>query len=989
MKGIFQKMLLLGIFAGAQFSVAAASPEEHVVYGVRVYDTTHESEQALVSFPLNDMSKVTIVQDFSNIDILSAACDGDNYYFMTTEDGMVPYAFYSFNLTTKALTKVTDYAVFTDLEASLLPLDMTYDSATGNLYLMAYDLSGWTEESDDEPFGLYRIDRTTGKATLIGYEETALVVALAADPDGMLYGVSDQGELYEISKRNGRLGEIYCESGYTPSSKQSATFDSETGKLYWAGFNTDSFFGAFTFGEEMVTYDMLGALPEKLELIGLYVDTDPINANAPAAVEELEFYPAANGYGENAIFWMNPTTNVGGTALEGTFSVEISRDGAVVANVTDLTPGKDGYYVDKEVPSGLHTYQFRSYNDYGFGGVVVGDPIYVGVDVPAAVQNLSAVKSATDNSITISWDAPLAGANNGYCDLSVLTYSVTRLPDNKVIASETTATSVVDTDVTAAKGYRYVVAAYSNGNKGVESTSAKVISGDPLTTPYSCDFSDEEANDLWTIIDADNDGYTWYTGQYNNGTHYMRYYPVETLNPNGNANDWAISAPIKLEKGKSYTFSYETWGMGDLFPVNYTIAYGKEATAEGMTNIIDSQEYAYLPQALGNVVSYTITPDEDGVYYFGIDVKNLTFLYFTNVKVVEIYDHDGTITAFSGPSSANINTPAEFNVSVVNNGSEDILGFDIWLVDPSINHPLASQHYDIELANLDTADVVIEWTPTVVGNYNISPCLIVDGEQFDEDNTADAISISVMPAGNWHDVTEGNSYGMLAPFGLSRTNSASQTIYLKDEINASEGDISCLKYYYYITPGMTFNPMDLDVKLYLANTDLTQNGTNPVSVDDMTLVYDGSVTIDPNLSDVSFILDNKFHYTGNGLLVHAEHASTATTYLLNWIVKYDDGAPDRSFIYYGNAPYAGGEMTSWVDVANVSFLFENESGVQAVKDIIPGEIKSASLVTVAGQVIANYSNVADIDLSGLQPGIYILTTIDNNNNSTATKFVVK
>jgi hypothetical protein len=63
--------------------------------------------------------------------------------------------------------------------------------------------------------------------------------------------------------------------------------------------------------------------------------------------------------------------------------------------------------------------------------------------------------------------------------------------------------------------------------------------------------------------------------------------------------------------------------------------------------------------------------------------------------------------------------------------------------------------------------------------------------------------------------------------------------------------------------------------------------------------------------------------------------------------------------------------------------------VNAAHDIIAGDIKSATLVSVAGQVIARYSNAADIDLSGLQPGIYILNVIDSNNNSTATKFAVK
>ena len=91
---------------------------------------------------------------------------------------------------------------------------MTYDATTQNIYALAFDITAAEEGEDGEidiPFGLFTLDKATGEATLIGYQDYEMLYTLAASPEGQLVALSSGGTLWNLSKLSGELAE---ETGY-------------------------------------------------------------------------------------------------------------------------------------------------------------------------------------------------------------------------------------------------------------------------------------------------------------------------------------------------------------------------------------------------------------------------------------------------------------------------------------------------------------------------------------------------------------------------------------------------------------------------------------------------------------------------------------------------------------------------------------------------------------------------------------------------------
>lgn len=75
---------------------------------------------------------------------------------------------------------------------------------------LAFDITAAEEGEDGEidiPFGLFTLDKATGEATLIGYQDYEMLYTLAASPEGQLVALSSGGTLWNLSKLSGELAE--------------------------------------------------------------------------------------------------------------------------------------------------------------------------------------------------------------------------------------------------------------------------------------------------------------------------------------------------------------------------------------------------------------------------------------------------------------------------------------------------------------------------------------------------------------------------------------------------------------------------------------------------------------------------------------------------------------------------------------------------------------------------------------------------------------
>ncbi len=109
------------------------------------------------------------------------------------------------------------------LETDILARDLTYDWTTGTIYGCFLDsyLCNWG-----------KLDVDSGTVEIIKENMTSLQ-AVAATPEGKIYGITSSGSLVAIDKETGEVSEPLAEYGVYLAYKSTAAVDPKTGYMYW------------------------------------------------------------------------------------------------------------------------------------------------------------------------------------------------------------------------------------------------------------------------------------------------------------------------------------------------------------------------------------------------------------------------------------------------------------------------------------------------------------------------------------------------------------------------------------------------------------------------------------------------------------------------------------------------------------------------------------------------------------------------------------
>ncbi|MDE5796711.1 MAG: hypothetical protein K2H75_06345, partial [Muribaculaceae bacterium] len=356
--------LTLTTAMGLSVALGASSQTTSRAYGIQIYSETEpEGVQKLVSFSVDNPKDVTVEADFSNYDILAAACHNGIYYMLHTDDMLTPAKLITYDMATHTLTDVVSYEL-SDLAARLVVFDMTYDPSMECLYVVGADLAeaevvGGEIEAH---FALFSINPDTGEATLVGYQEAAVIVSLAAAEEYLL-GIDQEGNVWFIDKYSGYLEDIIDSTYIYPIGRQSMAYDFGNGTFYWASYTADeidaekgiSNLFSFSINEDWeVDKNEHGAIGDNVELIGMYIDETPIDRNAPAGVTSFTVTPAEGGLGEALLSWTNPSEALNGTKLESSVTVTVYRDGKEAGSV-EGAPGETMSWTDRNLTADMYT----------------------------------------------------------------------------------------------------------------------------------------------------------------------------------------------------------------------------------------------------------------------------------------------------------------------------------------------------------------------------------------------------------------------------------------------------------------------------------------------------------------------------------------------------------------------------------------------------------------------------------------------------------
>lgn len=613
------------------------------IYGSLAYTsawTTATAVTGIYSFPASEHPTPTLVQAIANNTNGGGMLVGDKFYYQyfiyTTEMGFTFADLCSYDLKTGATTRLNNLWP----DQTSVTSAMAYDRTTSQAYCLSY----MTKYLDDDQLiqkyvpCLAKLDLTTGAIDAIA--ETPKMAFLAINASGEMFAASSGAgsTLYRLNKNTGDYSEI-GPTGVSPSTyTQAATFDPITGKLYWAAVHLDGTSALYEVNTTTGEASKIADFADDEEYTGLYVLDPEVAAGAPAAVSNLTI-GFANGSLSGTISATAPTTTSAGGGLGGDVNINLLIDGQS-AYTTTVAAGKTFSY-STTLTEGIHRFEVVPTNSVG-EGVRLASSKYIGIDAPVAPSNLT-LTPAENGKAHLTWTAPTIGFNDGYIDASQLSYTIVRQPDNVTVATGITATSYDDEVNAKPDNYYYEVTAYCGSRKGRTATSNKGVFGSGTTLPITWTFDTEEEFNLWTVIDANNDFNDLKYGKWQYGTKLGLYKTdpycaVYKWHNENDADDWLISPPVGVEKGKKYKVSYlvNTRGQEERLQV-----------AAGPLNTVDAMETISSVQSLTNtsyvLKEHTFTATQTGNYYVGfhaLSKVNKYYLFVDSVSVDEVPNTD-------------------------------------------------------------------------------------------------------------------------------------------------------------------------------------------------------------------------------------------------------------------------------------------------------------------------------------------------------------
>lgn len=622
--------------------------------------------------------------------------DGKHYYAFDYSAGggqVVSVTYYVYDANTWKLEKqVSRTANWTNV-----PQMMAYNPHDGKIWAVSYDaLKGPV---------ISQLDTETGAFNWVSQQYfLGFLQCMAFKADGTLYGINSNGELVTVD-----LNTLTTNTPIATVAKSGLgyyndiIYNDHTDKLYW--FNLDGNFQSCLYEIDPQTgqTSLVSQLPGYFTYALKQMRLPDVSADAPNTVAALSVDFGTLGSTKGTINMTAPTTTYGGSILSGTLTMSLYVDSVLVKSETQQ-PGASISVSHDFKTEGDHyvqvVYTGTSGNNSPRGTIIA----YCGKDTPATVENLLMTTDDQTGKTHLSWDAVGTGIHGGYVKTDDVTYTITRQPDNVVVADHQSGTTFDEVLPETLARYSYTVQAQSNGMQGEAVESNSIVWGKSLETPYKVALGSDEFGNWCTTQNLDGHGDGFYPGW---GVFFVNGgYSADAFD-----NDkWLYTPAFHLKKG---TYYYRLQHQGSPF----TLTYGKYRTPENqmqhVIGTIDQDQTAddYLTtddnsDNQGGYSSYItykkiISIEEEGDYYFGVN--------YTRSQAGGEYDFSTKLKNFEVKEGPAFTAPTENVIDSVKTFAKGELKNNIWFTTPT------KDYNGNTLTAIDSVEVYLLADTTVAG----------------------------------------------------------------------------------------------------------------------------------------------------------------------------------------------------------------------------------------------------------------------------------
>ena len=843
--------------------------------------------------------------------------------------------------------------------------DMTYDYTTGTMYGIA---------SSAEK--LATINLKTSAVSLIETfkdlkENPVYALTLACDLNGSLYMISTSDTLYQVNKKNALCTPI----GYTGADAaftQTMAFDHNTHTLYWTN-NAD-----YT----LYTVDITTGKATSLGSIGagggdsmgsLFIPYIHVASGAPDRVTKRKTESFENRI---VISWEYPAIDAQGNPLIELTKASIYRDNTLIQTLplTKANIGSPASYADEGVSKGVHTYRIVCENSKGIGGKDDEDISgCAGENTPGTVQNFTV--TCGDNVALLSWEAPTEGSFGGvYNPNDLKGYVIQRIGTNgtqEIAINDPTTTSY--SDETGFGKFSYTITAINSVGTGITVSSPEI-----LIKPAG-----------WIIMS--NEEYTVAEGKFYDTGGPNGYYKnserlTMTLKP---------SLPNAAITAEFTEFSVDTYG-DTLF-----IYDGLNTSAR----LIGKYSASSLPTDLKRVIATNNTGAL--TFHFYSDVAFPAAGWSANISCFQKKEYDLAISKIEGTLFPSQNVESEYTVTFQNLGINPVEGsaYKVQLIDKS--NKVIAQADGVTIASMETKKVILKLIATDSGLLEVKGHLSYAEDNDPSNNSSEAITLNVQEAGSTY-VSIGENEPSLAvlPASFYSLESLGEILYSASQIQVKGGMLQMISFP--MKAEMSYD--QLNIKVWVAETELTNLNDGNIFAQDMTQVFSGNCPITTGDTEWIIPLSTSFKYSGKNLLILVQKGGESTDNMgIMFCGTYGDYEGDKYSCFTSSETpidpnVSMGEYSTSSMLPDVKLLF-----TQTGTDISPcksdniiriypnpftdniyiesnASIANITLNDISGTIVLQSSDTS-INTSNLGAGIYILKIYTGDNTCTIKKII--
>ncbi|MFN3554708.1 MAG: carboxypeptidase regulatory-like domain-containing protein [Bacteroidales bacterium] len=737
---------------------------------------------------------------------------------------------------------------------------------------------------------LYTIDLTSGSATLIGQICDGLIVGIAADLYGNIYGINlADNNLYQIDSQTG-AGIIAGNLGVNINFAQDIGFDRDQnllyGTLYYQNTPHSGTGGLFLISTSTGHATHITGFIAEVAAFGIPYTV--VDDNAPAPVSDLIVSAADLGVLQASVSWINPSSTPGGQPLTQLTEIIVERNGQPLQTIGNPQIGEPYAFEDDAIESpGWYNYLVYAVNSAG-NSMKRPFSIWVGEDLPGAP--LDVVVTAVGNDGQIGWQAPAEGLNGGYFSGDNVSYKVVRFPGEVVVADNLIATDFVDTSIPGIGNYYYTITASNTSGQGGTAVSAYQLlaAGDAL---FFEDFNYPVGQMPvgWTLDGFQHQSWMVTNASFAGGTApelWLHY------NPPFIGLSRIVSPPITIQNNRDVRLVFKqllnNYGgdQGEIIGVDFTADNGNTwhmlwEKVIGTNNIVaDEYEFFFtVPHGVEQIhIAFRFQGNTYMINQWVIDDILLSPVQSNDLKAVAV---SGSLITPQGEENL-------FTIEVLNAGSGTQFDYTVKLVKEG-GEVIASMA-GTSLAFAQKAFFTLPWIPEEeeLGSTFVYGVVDFALDENPDNNTTPDFKVIVMPEGTLpiEIGTDSNTLNFL-PYSFGSNYSLTQTLYYPGELVLSMGNITGILY----TNEFNETVNDVPVMIWLGETteaDLSESWADPGSFD---LVFQGLVDFPAGINKIYIPFDNPYFYNGDNLLVHSYKSYGDASYLKNFFASID---PSRS-----------------------------------------------------------------------------------------------